>query len=111
MFEHERASSARLDLLVPTTEAPHQDWPGIFEWVDMGYMPTGLYPGKITFFWPGTEPRHTVLGGWHKVAEAKDVEVYVIPGNQGTWRTEHLHALAERLRTCLREVQHTDVVH
>jgi hypothetical protein len=104
MFEHHRASPPRLDSLDQTTEALDQDWPGMFEWADMYYKPPGLYPGKITFFWPGDEPRHTVLGGWHKVAEAKeaqDVEVYVIPGNQSTWRTEHLHALAERLRTCL----------
>ncbi len=108
MFEHEHASPPRLDSLVPTTEALHQDWPGIFEWIDMGYLPPSLYPGKITFFWPSTEPRHIVSGGWLKVAEAKeaqDVGVYVIPGNQGTWIAEHLHALAERLRTCLGEAQ------
>ena len=106
-----RVALPRPDSLVPTTEALRQDYPGIFEWVDMGYMPSGLYPGKITFFWPSKEPWHTVSGGWRKVAEVKEaqeaqeVEFYVIPGNQGTWKTEHLNALAERLRKCLSKAQ------
>jgi len=74
----------------------------------MGYMPPSLYPGKITFFWPSDDPWHTVSGGWRKVAKAKEaqgVEAHVIPGNQETWRAEHLHALAERLRKCLSKAQ------
>ena len=108
MFEHRYIAAPRLDSVVSTAEALRQDYLGIFEWVDMGYTPPSLYPGKITFFWPSKEPWHTVSGGWRKVAEAKetqDVEVYVIPGNQDTWRTQHLHALAERLRVCLSEAQ------
>ncbi|SRR6266487_1968760 len=93
------------DSLTPPTETLRQDYLGIFEWVDMGYMPHSLYPGKITFFWPGEEPWHIVSGGWRKVAEAQEVEVYVIPGNQRTWKAEHLHALAECLRMCLNKVQ------
>ncbi len=96
------------DSLVPTAEALRQDYPGIFEWVDMGYMPPSLYPGKITFFWPSKEPWHTVSGGWRKVAEVKEaqeVEAYIIPGNQGSWKTEHLQDLAERLRMCLSKAQ------
>ena len=98
----------RLDSLVPTAEGLRQDYPGIFEWADMAYVPPSLYSGKITFFWPSQEPWHTVSGGWRKVAEAKgaqEVEVYVIPGNQWTWKTQHLHALAERLRMCLSKAQ------
>lgn len=113
VFEHKHASPARLDSLVPTTDALPQDWSGIFEWVDMAYLPPSLYPGKITFFWPSTDPRHIVLGGWLKVVEAKgaqDIEIYIVPGNQDTWRTEQLHALAERLKACLRKVQQADVV-
>jgi hypothetical protein len=103
-----RVALSRLDSLNPTAEALRQDYLGIFEWVDMSYVPPGLYPGKITFFWPSEQLWHTVSAGWRKVAEAKEtqeVEVYVIPGCQGTWKTEHLHALAERLRMCLSKVQ------
>jgi hypothetical protein len=58
-----------------------------------------VYPGKITFFWPTDEPRHTRW--WRPVAEATEVEVHILPGKQDTWKTDHLHALAERLRLCL----------
>lgn len=110
LFEHGRVVPSCLESLAPTDEALRQDYPGIFEWVDMGYKPSDLYPGKIMFFWPSKEPWHTVSGGWRKVAEAKEaqeVEVYVIPGNQDTWRTEHLDALAEHLSACLKKVQTT----
>jgi hypothetical protein len=103
-----RVALPRPDSLVPAAEALRQDYPGIFEWVDMDYMPPSLYPGKITFFWPSEEYWHTISGGWRKVAEAKEaqeVEVYVIPGRQETWKTEHLHALAQRLRMCLSMAQ------
>jgi thioesterase domain-containing protein len=108
MFKHGHVASPRLDSLALKAEALRQDYLGIFEWVDMGYMPPSLYPGKITFFWPSDEPWHTVSGGWRKVAEAKqaqDVEVYVIPGNTDIWRTKYLHALAEGLRMCLSKAQ------
>jgi hypothetical protein len=104
MFEHGRIATP----LVSTVEALRQDYLGIFEWIDMGYVPLGLYPGKITFFWPSKDSWHTFSGGWREVIgtkEAQDVEVYVISGNQGTWRAEHLHELAERLRRCLNKVQ------
>ncbi len=86
----------------------HQVHSYILEWIGMSYKPSNPYPGKITFFWPSIEPWHVVSGGWLKVAEAKeaqDIEAYVIPGHQGTWRHEHLHALAERLKACLNDVQ------
>jgi hypothetical protein len=110
MFEpgHGRVALPRLKSLVPPAEALRQDYLGIFEWVDMGYVPPSLYPGKITFFWPRDGLWHTVSAGWRKVAEAKEaqeIEAYVVPGRQETWTTEHLHTLAERLRMCLSEAQ------
>ena len=105
MFEPGRWRAA----LFPTAEALRQDYLGIIEWVDMCYAPSDVYPGKITFFWPRESPWHTVSAGWRKVVKAKgaqqEVEAYVIPGKQETWRTEHLHELAEHLRMCLSKVQ------
>jgi hypothetical protein len=100
-----RFALPRLDSLI-TTEALSPKYLGIFEWIDMGYKPPSLYPGKITFFWPSENPWQTV--SWRKVIEAKEaqeVEVYVVPGNQETWKTEHFHVLAERLRLCLSKAQ------
>ncbi len=106
MFQRERVTPLHIDSHVSTSEAIRQDYPDILEWQDMGYMPSSIYPGKITFFWPSEEPWHTA--SWHKVVEAKDakeVEVHIIPGNQDTWRNEHLHTLAEHLRMCLGKAQ------
>ncbi len=106
--EQGRVALPRRDSLDPTSGAFRQDYLGIFEWLDMGYVPPSLYPGKITFFWPSDQLWHTISGGWRKVAEAKgaqEVEAYVIPGRQATWKTDQLHGLAERLGMCLSEAQ------
>jgi Thioesterase domain len=108
MFEHRHIALPPLESLVPKAEGLRQDYPGIFEWVDMGYAPPSLYPGKITFFWPSDDAWHTISGGWHKLSQAKEtqeIEAYVIPGRQETWRSEHLHELAECLRMCISKTE------
>lgn len=102
------AAVPHLDSLVPTAKALRQDYLGIFEWLDMGYKPSTLYPGKITFFWPRDGSWHVISGGWRKVIKVKgaqEVDVYIIPGGQGTWKTKYLYSLAEHLRTCLSKEQ------
>lgn len=110
MFEHKPVAVPYHDPFVLTTEALRQDYPCIFEWSDMAYKPPGLYPGKITFFLPSKEPWHIISAGWRQVIEAKearDVEVYVISGNQDTWMTKYLHILAQQLSACLSKLQGT----
>ncbi len=92
----------RLDALVTTVEALRQEYPNVFDWVTAGYT-ASLYPGKITFFWAAEEPWRSV--GWRNMAETKEVEVHIIPGNDITSRTEYLQVLAERLRDCVNKVQ------
>ena len=75
-----------------------QDYLGIYDWIALGYTPTSLNPGKITFFWLITEPFRR---GWRKVEEANEVEVHILPARHMACLSEHLHDLAERLRTCL----------
>ena len=97
----------RLGGLFMTAQVLRQDYLDIFEWVLAGYTPS-LYPGKITLFWAKSEePRLSVE--WREVVQAKEgeVEIYVIPGNDLTSRTEYLPALAEKLRECLSKVQTT----
>ena len=91
-----------------STEVLRQDYLGIVEWIVMGYKPLDLYPGKITFFWPRNEPWHVVSAGWQKLLAAKEeqkVKIYIIPGNQDTWRNKHLSALIEHLKMCLSEAK------
>jgi hypothetical protein len=97
----------RLDALFPTAAVLRQDYSKIFEWVNAGYAPDP-YPGKITFFWVKEEPG--LSRGWQRKAETKEAEVHIIPGNDLTSRTEHLHALADQLRVCLSNTQ-TPVLH
>ena len=109
VFEHNDATTPPIrshTFSTFSTEALRQDYLGIVEWISRGYKPASLYPGKITFFWPSKEPWHTISRGWHKVIDAKnaqDVEMHIIPGNQDTWRTQHLSALIECLKTCFRK--------
>ena len=108
MFEHRHVVPLHLDSLVPATETLRQDYLGIVEWVDMCYAPPDVYPGKITFFWPREGPWHTVSAGWRKVVKAKgtqEVETYIVPGDQETWVSEELLALAQCLRRCLSRTQ------
>jgi hypothetical protein len=106
--EQECVVPAHSDSLGSTSGGIRQDYPGIFEWVGMGYVPPDLYPGKITFFWPRDQLWRTITGGWRKVAEAKapqEIETYIVPGRQTTWKTNQLQGLAEHLRMCLAKAQ------
>lgn len=94
-----------LDSIFPAVEALRQDYPAVYDWTAIRYMPSSLYPGKITFFWDSEEPFRRV--GWRKVAETNEVEVHIIPGTQMACRTEYLHVLAEYLSSCLSKVQAT----
>jgi len=94
-----------LKSMILTDEAIHQDYVGIFEWLAMDYRPSSIYPGKITFFWPGEKLSH--VRWWRAVAERTEVEAHIIPGTQVTWKTEHLSALAACLRKCIDTVQAT----
>ena len=87
----------------PGAEALRQDWMAIFVWAVSGYIPR-RYPGKITYLFARENPDTRNLW-WGKVAEAEDVDIHFIPGTHETCRTDHLHELAEHLRTCLNKAQ------
>ncbi|GAC1389438.1 MAG: hypothetical protein NVS4B11_03610 [Ktedonobacteraceae bacterium] len=101
-FEQLRQVDARFDAMFPPVEALRKDYVGIFTWLAAGYTPDH-YPGKITFFWASEE--HAIRMEWRKVAEATEVENYVVPGTHMTCITEHAHALAEQLSVCLSKAQ------
>jgi len=90
-------------LVPPPAESLRQDWIGTFVWIISQYT-TRQYPGKITHFWAREEPKY-VRTWWGKVAEAKELEVHLIPGTRTTCRTDYLHDLARQLHACLSKVQ------
>jgi hypothetical protein len=102
---HDKAPSTRfwLKSIFLTDEAIHQDYVGIFEWLAMAYKPPSIYPGKITFFWPGQKLSH--IRWWRDVSEKTGVEAHIVPGNQVSWKTEHISALSECLCKCLNTAQ------
>ena len=71
------------------------------------YVPQA-YPGRVTLFWgsEGAGPQEKAYDptkGWGEVAA--EVEVHSIPGGHLTCVTKHIQALAECLRSSLREAQ------
>jgi pimeloyl-[acyl-carrier protein] synthase len=71
------------------------DYPGVYDWIAMGYRPADLYPGKIVFLWSVTQPFRR---GWSAVEAANDVEVHVLPCEHITCLNEYLDDLGELLR-------------
>ena len=89
--------------LIPAPEALRQDWMAVFVWAVSGYSPR-QYSGKATYLYAEENPDDRHLW-WGKPVETENVEIYTIPGTHETCRTEYLHDLAARLKTCLDNVQ------
>jgi amino acid adenylation domain-containing protein len=115
-FKHTRTTKENRSLFEPNPVPPKlsefiprrdvvRGWPNIYEWMLAGYRPR-FYPGKVAFFWTEEEPHRREI--WRRTMEsqtqANNVEVYIIPGNHITSRTEYLPVFAERFRECLTKV-------
>jgi surfactin family lipopeptide synthetase A len=104
-FEKLLAIDPRLEGMFPPIEALYNDYIGVFTWLASRYEP-GIYPGKITFYWASEEP--FIEKTWRPVTEAQDsqgIENHFVPGTHMSCVTEHIQVLAERLNTCVRQVQ------
>jgi hypothetical protein len=88
---------------VPTIQALRQDWMGIFVWMVANYARPRHYPGKAIQIWAINDPVRRKA--WPKVAVAKEVETYFIPGKHFNLITDQLHILSTRLKTCLEKLQ------
>lgn len=92
---------------IPRKGELRQDYEGVFTWLTLGYTPSTLYPGKLTFFWSSAdwiakEPFHN---GWLHVEKTQDVEIHVFPGQHMALVTEQLPVLIENLRACINKAQ------
>lgn len=86
------------------------DYPRLFDWIAMGYVPSSLYDGKVTFFWADASMQAKVARKtWRKVEEKAEADVHIIPGDHITCRTDHLDVLADHLGTCIRQAQESAV--
>ena len=105
------AIDSRLERMFPPVEALYNDYIGVFNWVVLRHE-TGVYPGKITFYWPSEEPFGKKR--WLAVIKAKageEIEHHIVPGTHRSCVTEHVQDLAAYLSSCMSRVQEETVNH
>jgi amino acid adenylation domain-containing protein len=99
----------RLERMFPPVEALCNDYVSVFSWMVLRHE-TGVYPGKITFYWPDEEPFGEKT--WLPVIKAKageEIERHIVPGTHMSCVTEHVQDLAACLSSCLSRVQEETV--
>lgn len=78
----------------------------LYDWIILGYRPADLYDGKVTFFWAKeSNDGKQYRKGWRTIEAKGQSEIYNVPGDHMTCRTEHLPVLAEQLNSCIRQAQ------
>jgi acyl carrier protein len=95
----------RLAAMFPQRAALYNDYVSVYTWAVTGYE-TGIYRGKITFFWAREEPG--IARTWQPVTgrkERADVEEHMVAGTQMSCVTDHVRELGETLGECLSRVQ------
>jgi pimeloyl-ACP methyl ester carboxylesterase len=101
----------RLERMFPSVEALYNDYIGVFTWLVLRHE-TGVYPGKISFYWPSEEPFGKKK--WLPVIKAKageEIEHHIVPGTHMSCVTEHVQDLAACLSSCMSRVREETVNH
>ena len=100
------ALEPRLKAMFPPRDALYEDYVGVLSWAAAAYE-TGVYGGKITFYWGRGEP--SIPRTWAPVIAGKrrqDIEEHVVTGTHMTCITEHIQELADVMAECLDRVDH-----
>jgi amino acid adenylation domain-containing protein len=87
----------RLAAMFPPRDALYNDYVGVFSWSAMDYR-TGVYPGKITFYWARDEP--VIARTWRSVISSKepaDTTEHVVDGTHMGTVTDHIDDMAALL--------------
>jgi amino acid adenylation domain-containing protein len=95
----------RLKAFLPPRDALYQDYVGVLSWAAAAYK-TGVYGGKITFYWAREEP--TIPRTWEPVIRGKrpsDVEEHVVEGTHMSCVTDYIQDLADVMGECLSRVE------
>ncbi|GCE20974.1 hypothetical protein [Dictyobacter kobayashii] len=92
-------------VIFPTANILREDWPGIYEWMGLGYYPTDLYPGKIVFFWDEVDLWRRA--GWRTIVASKNdqVETHILRGSHHSCRTDYLDGFVATLHSSLQAAQ------
>jgi thioesterase domain-containing protein len=87
----------RLAAMFPPREALYRDYVGVFSWSAAGYR-TGIYPGKVTFYWARDEP--VIARTWRPVIGRMDPAAtaeHVVDGTHMGSVTDHIDDMAALL--------------
>jgi thioesterase domain-containing protein len=105
-FVRYRIIQRRADPAPLPFRALRRDYARLYDWIMLAYKPQSIYQGKIFFLWAAQalQTRES-RPSWRKIETQGENEVYLLPGNHITVRTDHLPALADRLYECLKRVQ------
>jgi len=99
------AIEPRLEAMFPPRDALYRDYVGVLSWAAAAYR-TGIYHGKITFYWAKQEP--AIASTWHPVTRHKypaDIEEHAVEGTHMSCITEGIDGLAGAVGECLRRVE------
>jgi len=94
----------RLEKMLPPRDALYKDYAGVFSWAGAGYK-TGVYGGKITFYWARDEP--AVARAWRPITQRKNpghVQELPVPGMHMGAVTTYIQDTAEILAESLRKL-------
>jgi thioesterase domain-containing protein len=75
-----------------------EDYPGVYDWTAMRYVPEHPYRGRTTVLWSVGEPFRS---GWLDFERDKNCEVQVLSGTHETCLNDDLPELIEQLRRSL----------
>jgi thioesterase domain-containing protein len=101
----------RLKGIFPPVDALYNDYVGVFSWLVSRYE-TGVYTGKITFYWASEE--RFIEKTWLPITAAKDsqdLESHTLPGTHMSCITEHVQDLAICLSACVQQAQEGALIH
>ena len=95
----------RLQAMFPPRAALYEDYVGVLSWAAAAYK-TGIYGGRITFYWARDEP--AIPRTWAPVIAAKrprDIEEHVVAGTHMTCITDHIQELSDVMAACLNRAE------
>ena len=104
-FDQLLAIDPRLNSMFPPIDALYNDYVGAFTGI-MSRYETGVYSGRITFYWATEEPG--IEDTWHPVTRAKnseDIENYAVPGTHMSCVTDHIQELAQCFSSSLQKAE------
>ena len=72
-----------------------EDYPGVYDWTAMRYVPAHPYRGTISILWSAGQPFRS---GWREIEGGAACDVHVLTGTHETCLNQDLPELVEQMR-------------